>query len=395
MKEFFGQYGGRTLFNEDLEALRELGLSFHHIFEDFGGNFVISGCEVSISRTSTSITTQISSGYVWLDGKIRAVASSYFTDYDGPLYISPKNTDGKSIHYATRGVSGFMSRNYGTAVTNSVPSSSYIACTVNDNSNSIINKFYDKYVITKGSNKQTVNSKINILKDLYVKNAVIGNDTSASFSIDENCRLVISISQNNMLKYKYIISDGISAYDANDNLVMEFRSGSSTNIELPNMQATSINYSTIKANNVKFNGIDLYNSLYHKYIVDWTSLQYTDGTDVGTLSAKRVDLRISICGTIPLNDKKLSIISGPFPSNSNLRSYITNIKLPQSIPSPQAGEFFPIRGGGKTDENVCYYLRFGSTDRRLYIDVYSKKGGGGVADFLPSPISINWNYYFV
>ena len=395
MKEFFGQYGGRTLFNEDIEDLRELGLSFHHIFDDFGGNFIISGCEVNVVRTSTSTTTQISSGYVWLDGKIRAVSNSSFKGYYGPLYIAPKNSDGKSIHYATRGVSGFMSKNYGTTVTNSIPSASYIVCNANDRYNNIVNKFYDKYVVTKGDNKQVVKSKTNIQKILCAKNAVIAGDTSTSLYLDNDGKLTVAISKNNMLKYKYIIFGGISVYDANDNLIIEFKNNSTTQIELPNTQTKSARYKTIKAKSIKLNGVDLENSLYHKAVVGWTSLKYTDRTDVGTLVAKRVDLRISITGTIPLNDERLVLAQKPSLNNSSIKSYMTNIQLPPSIPSPNPNELYPIRGGGKTNENVCYYLRVGGTDRRLYIDVYSKGNDHHFADFLPANSCINWNYYFV
>ena len=398
MKEFFGQYGGRTLFNEDLEALRELGLSFHHIFEDFSGNFIISGCEVNINRTSTSTITTISGGYVWLDGKIRVVASSSFAGYDGPLYISSKNTDGKSIHYATRGVSGFMSKNYGTTVTNSIPSYNHIVCKANDNSNNLINRFYDKYVVSKGNNKQIIESETDIQRELYIKNAVIGNDISATIRLDGKCRLTVDISKNNMLKYKYVVSNGISIYDANGDLVMEFKNGSTTKVKLPSVQSKSANYTAINAKYVKINGVDLSNFLYRKYVMNWVNLKYMDGSDVKTLFAQRVDLRISIVGTIPINDEKFSFEQVTYPNTRYLRSYMTSITLPSSIPSPPSGEIYPIRVCENTDNNTCYYLRIGDTIhqnyRPLYIDVCSKDNKIDIEELQSLSISINWNYYF-
>ena len=67
MKEFIGFEGGRTLFNEDMEALKELALSFSNFFDGAGFNFVISGCDCTLYSKGT---LKISEGYVWLDGKI-------------------------------------------------------------------------------------------------------------------------------------------------------------------------------------------------------------------------------------------------------------------------------------------------------------------------------------
>lgn len=112
MKEYQSKAGGRYIFNEDIENLQELAVSMASLFEDCGQDFVISGCEV----TKSSNTVSISSGMVWLDGKIRRVAASSGTYQSNmELHIVAKQTDGPTIKYAD-GTGGKQYTEFGTQV---------------------------------------------------------------------------------------------------------------------------------------------------------------------------------------------------------------------------------------------------------------------------------------
>lgn len=109
MKEFSAQTGGRYTYADDLENLQELALAFSQIFDDCD-NFIISGCEVSGSA--------ISSGYVFLNGKIRRFSGATgITSW--PQYIYEQNST-ESVPYESGGAK--VGRNiYGCALAKSVP----------------------------------------------------------------------------------------------------------------------------------------------------------------------------------------------------------------------------------------------------------------------------------
>lgn len=62
MKEYVAETGGRYTYSDDVLNLQELALSLSALF-DGCSNFIISGCEMN--------GAEITSGYVWLGGKIR------------------------------------------------------------------------------------------------------------------------------------------------------------------------------------------------------------------------------------------------------------------------------------------------------------------------------------
>ena len=62
MKEYIAETGGRYTYSDDILNLQELSLSMTSIFSGCS-NFIISGCDISGS--------EITSGYVWLNNKVR------------------------------------------------------------------------------------------------------------------------------------------------------------------------------------------------------------------------------------------------------------------------------------------------------------------------------------
>lgn len=120
MKEYESKSGGRYVFNEDFQNLQELALSMTSLYDDFNTNFVISGCVISKSNGVVSV----SSGFVYLDGKIRSVSAKQGSDSNNiGVHIVAKNTDGASIVYAD-GTSKKQYTDYGTEVRIGAPVSS-------------------------------------------------------------------------------------------------------------------------------------------------------------------------------------------------------------------------------------------------------------------------------
>lgn len=109
MKEFNAQTGGRYTYVDDIVNLQELALAFASVFDECD-NFIISGCEVS--------GTTISSGYVYINGKIR-----HFSGASGivewPQYLYESNRT-ETVAYAS-GDSKVGRNIYGCAIASEVP----------------------------------------------------------------------------------------------------------------------------------------------------------------------------------------------------------------------------------------------------------------------------------
>lgn len=109
MKEFASQTGGRYTYIDDIMNLQDLALAFASIF-DGCGDFIISGCKVN--------GNSISSGYVFINGKIRYCAGTSGVS-KWPIYIYEANSVEK-VSYADS--SDKIGRNvYGCAIGTSVP----------------------------------------------------------------------------------------------------------------------------------------------------------------------------------------------------------------------------------------------------------------------------------
>lgn len=98
MKEFSSQEGGRHIYNSDFKNLQELALAMQEIFRDAGGNFVISGCEVTISGNTASVAE----GYVYISNKVRKVEAASSISTSG-LCIIPQQKESEAIPYADGG----------------------------------------------------------------------------------------------------------------------------------------------------------------------------------------------------------------------------------------------------------------------------------------------------
>ena len=70
MKEYRSKSGGRYIFNEDIENLQELALSMTSMFKDSGVNFVISGCEITVTEDDDQYTITVGSGFAFINDKM-------------------------------------------------------------------------------------------------------------------------------------------------------------------------------------------------------------------------------------------------------------------------------------------------------------------------------------
>lgn len=108
MKEYIGQAGGRYTYIDDMLNLQELSLAFSQIFAGCD-NFIISGCEVN--------GNSISSGYVYINGKIRYFNGSSVTSFPQYLYESNRV---ENVPYV--GGADKVGRHiYGCSIANTVP----------------------------------------------------------------------------------------------------------------------------------------------------------------------------------------------------------------------------------------------------------------------------------
>lgn len=221
MKEFIGYSGGRTLYNEDLENLRDLILSFSHLFEDCSFNFIISGCSAKTSGNTLSI----SEGYVWLGGKVRKFSGSSFSSTPSKFYLIEKDIDGQSINYSTKNVNGFISYNYEVAASTTKPSSGeYIEYSNLQAKN--LYSFFSHYALSKTtavgeSNLQTFNKEANFTKGVTVSKYKI-TDSSGRYVIiylNSSAILQIDLYDNYSKLYKsYTFNNGIQSYSGNGSI---------------------------------------------------------------------------------------------------------------------------------------------------------------------------------
>lgn len=392
MKEFIGFEGGRTLFNEDMEALKELALSFSHFFEDAGFNFIISGCDCTLYPTGK---LKISEGYVWLDGKIRKFTGASLNHAPDQFYLIPSDKNGQSINYYTKGVSGFMSTNYEVIVSAIAPTSAaYIKYTRLRAPN--LNTFFTHYGLSKTTfqmqeGSQYLNKPAKFNKDVAVEvlKVVSKHGESATISLDTSFNIVISLYNSyDTLCKEYRFDNGIESINLNGVTVSKLAYQAShlgtqylptviTRDAIVNKLTTSNIYiGDKKVSNLEFDNID---------ISDWIPMLY-DGNILDNLCVKNVFNHVYISGVFPqIDDKNITSIEEEYAYN-HCREYKTNIFLPIMIQLPKERTYFPVRCKDYANKNtsiICYF----KDDRYLYFRSNAIK-------ILPSKTVINWHYQY-
>lgn len=393
MKEFIGFEGGRTLFNEDMEALKELALSFSHFFDGAGFNFVISGCDCTLYSKGT---LKISEGYVWLDGKIRKFAGASFDYVPSQLYLIPSDTNGQSINYHAKGVSGFLSKNYEVVVSTSIPTSDvYIKYTKLIAPN--LNTFFTHYGLSKTTflmqeGGQHFNKSAKFNKDVAVEllKVISSHGESATISLDANLNILISLYNfYNVLCKEYRLNDGIESTNLNGGIESQLTRQASpvgtqylptiiTKDAIVNKLTTSQIYIGDKrVDNPKLDNID---------ISDWIPMFY-DGNILNSLYVKNVFNHVYISGVFPQIDKNNITSTYNKSAGNHCSEYKTNIFLPTMIQLPKERTYFPVRCKDHASQNtsiICYF----KNDRYLYFRSNENK------KIIPSETVINWHYQY-
>lgn len=214
MKEFSAQTGGRYTYVDDIINLQELSLAFGELFDDCD-NFIVSGCTVS--------GTSISSGYVYLNGKLR-----YFSGASGisqwPQYIYEVNQK-ESVAYAS-GSDKVGRTIYGCTCSSSIPSTADavtgsipVALSITESGGLLMkDAFIGKYALllnpTKGS--QTVDSIVTFSKDINVNGLLTAladmslksGNTACRIGYNSSHHLTIKSQTANNNNYSIVLTDG-------------------------------------------------------------------------------------------------------------------------------------------------------------------------------------------
>lgn len=325
MKEFVGYTGGRTALNDDFENLRDLILSFSHLFDDYGEPFIITGCDLSVSDNSYTL----SSGYVWLDGKIREVKQTSLTGISNnqTVYISALDSSGTSIGYATKNISGPMSINYSVDVSLSKPSGTYIAITLSNNGEyGMTNTLFNYYALTKDSiNEQKLGRPVT-LSDATFSSFKFGDDLSATITVSPDNIAIQTYLGGEQKGNKYVLcKNGLTVYSYNGTFLYSLLEGMDK-LYLPNITSGEVTTSEINYENdfiIEDKPIEEYLPKFN--ITDWIPL-YAGGKKT-SLSFKIINNNIYIGGTVDSSEFTYSYYSS---FGGHITRYRTNITIPLS-----------------------------------------------------------------
>lgn len=224
MKEFNAQTGGRYTYVDDIVNLQELALAFASIFDDCD-NFIINGCEIS--------ETSISSGYVYINGKIRHFSgASGITAWPQYLYEINKT---ETVAYASG--DDKVGRNvYGCAIASIVPTAldaltgevpAFIKLT-EEGGMRMNDAFFGKYalLLQSAAGTQTVSDVVNFSKNINVsgvltaKNSILlvkDNVQGKMFYSDTKLVVQSQVAEKTM---KIVVDDSAGfRFSVNDNVI--------------------------------------------------------------------------------------------------------------------------------------------------------------------------------
>ena len=206
MKEIVSSHGGRFRYNEDIKALQESALAITEFLKQLDENFVLSGCKNN------------SSGYVWLDGKIRYVeAVSVSTTYN---YIVAEDTDGIEIEYHNHELHQ-MNINYGAKYSSSASTSAKTIAKLSE-----LNDFprleyalFHKFSVDKVSKeKSEINAPVDFSDALAASGFVINIGSAVVRMTIEYPYFVITIQNNGKTsQLKLPFYDHTIRFKGNDN----------------------------------------------------------------------------------------------------------------------------------------------------------------------------------
>lgn len=405
MKEFYGTTGGRTALNEDFEALRDLALAFHHIFDSCDTNFIISGCEWKTMKYpgDNKFSIKVLNGYVWLDGKIRKVNATTIRN-SNVAYIVANDSSGQQINYATRGVFGEMSYDYGASVVQAKQSgASYIKVETYKSLPNISNVLFNKFVITKTADEeQETNDNVDFKNGLGCVRLTMPSD---NFFVDFRCsesnlNIYIRNTYGQMMR-SFSISDHIeSSNEVLNNKDLELSCDKENGLtgHFYEIDGNNTSYETTDCHDPYIDNIG-FDSIYYKKkpFNGWTAFIWTDKNgaktgDITSLMIKEINHEYYIAGLLPINDSNFSVTKISYDDDSKYADFKTNIKLPFELNSTEGtinsfdGDWV-VRGENITIKNTCtiWYIKDGFLCYKAYNDTSIGIG-------LPCPNQIFWNF---
>lgn len=336
MKEFSTKEGGRKIYNEDFVNLQELVTSLSGFLADCNLNFVISGCDVTEDR--------VKEGYVFLEGQIRKVDETQIDASEKPVItpvtqvINKKYEDGNTSEIATI---------YGTKI---IPSNKFVTGVgingVVDNGSyhfkSIADTFWNAYTIVKNSEyPQNMDVLTKFVGGVFASNATLGKQGRA-VTIEGN---TISLYNNNntILKLK-ISSNGEVSFENNDgNVLFKFNKNDETQESLNYVLADTLKTEIVSAQTLMLgssNVKDTYFTIEEYADTGWHNLvRISTGEEIQGIKARAYLGMVHIQGTLPMDFfSKVTFLNEAPVSVSGYwyNVYLTDVKLPDCIPSPSS-----------------------------------------------------------
>lgn len=253
MKEFQSTTGGRHVYNTDFKNLQELALAMQEIFRSCGGNFVISGCEVTVGDAIS-----VSDGYAYIDGRIRKVeAASGLTASN--LYIIANQRNGDVIPYADGNNSNQYIEYYAETKNMTSVSGSYIA--YNNTLKAFPNLatvFFNYYSVCKKADGQSIDSlavqqSLTTVKNFTALQGVLLDNANTKIYKESNS-IVLKVGD---FSFVFNSAGGISVKNGS-NTLFSFSNGSgSGTVTYESVTVTQ----NIKTKKLYIDGIDIENKL--------------------------------------------------------------------------------------------------------------------------------------
>lgn len=285
MKEFASKSGGRHIYNSDFKNIQDLALSNAEIFSGCDG-FIISGCTATINGNSIAV----SSGYVYIDGKIRYVAAKTVSTTASSLYIVPKHRDGDTINYADASTYKQFDEYYAEASSTSAANSITYNSTTNRFPN-LSDVFFNRYALVKGASSQSVSATtefLNLLISHSISNMSANGSLACLYSVDNDGTAKFRIQTSNgteKITYKLSQDGKLSAVKGST----VYWSIEGSNGKITNLTVGSAILDSINVINGSFSGTLTANTLNVGGNATLHGLSATNGNFSGTVKANSVE----------------------------------------------------------------------------------------------------------
>ena len=262
MKEFYAQDGGRYTYADDIVNLQELALAFSSIF-DGCDSFIISGCNVEGSN--------ISAGYVYLNGKIRRFNGA--NNCTWPQYIYEENNT-EYTSYAS-GTPKAGRHIYGCTIGSSVPDRGMLvngrpaSIEIKQSGNMTIkDALFGKYAMIKESlvGCQTISDAITFNKTVRSNNSITATGQMVVVNGNTSCRIGASADKTEIVS---VVGGRQYTLDfSGDNRGVLFYVGSTLAYQITDdgFVTNLIKATNLKAGNVSIAGNNIFNDVAQSHV---------------------------------------------------------------------------------------------------------------------------------